>query len=489
MSEFELKFQVPPGQADAVAAAVRRDAVQEQRLQARYFDTRDAALAARGVVVRLRKEGSDWVQTAKAPGANAFDRLEHEVPLTEGDRLEPDLARHRGHPVADCLRKALGDHAAPLECFLETDVTRVSRVVSAGDSEVEIAFDRGELRAQERSVPVLEIEFERKQGSTAALVELASRWSEAHGLWLDPLSKSAAGRRLAQGITQPPAVHAADPRLQVRSTTGFAAAVLRAGLDQALANARELAAGCGNDGHVHQLRVGLRRLRTVLRELADVGELANLREHVEPALRDLFQVLGRHRDRATLVPALQREVIAAGGPALHWQPELPDVAAAVRAPAVQSAWLQLLAAAHRLEQVPPDASDPLKAARSLLRKRLHKLHARMLHDGRAFARLDEHARHTVRKRLKRLRYLAELSQPLFEADAIAGFVADLKALQDALGLYQDEVVGRELFRERAAQDPAAWFAVGWLTGREAQLARACAKACRRAARAKPFWES
>lgn len=198
-------------------------------------------------------------------------------------------------------------------------------------------------------------------------------------------------------------------------------------------------------------------------------------------------MLGQHRDRSTLVPAPEREVLAAGGPQTGWQPELPDIGAAVRVSSVESAWLHLLAGAHRLECVPASSSVPLKAARKLLRKRLGKLHERLLRDGRDFAQLDEHARHTVRKRLKRLRYLAELSPPLFEADAVQGFVRELKELQDALGLYQDEVIGRDLFRDRAAQDPAAWFAVGWFTGREALLARRCAKACRRAAKAEGFW--
>lgn len=488
MPEFELKFQVPVQNADAVAARLRRGAVREQRLQARYYDTSDAALANRGVVLRLRKEGGLWVQAAKAPGSNAFERLEHEVPLDEGAILEADPGRHGKHPVAKCLREAVGNDSVPLECFVETDVTRLSRVVRTGKSAVEIALDRGELRSGEMNRPVLEIEFELKEGSAAALVELAGRWCEEHGLWLDPLSKSAAGRRLAQGVTQPPPAHSGDPRLQVRTMTGFAAAVLRAGLDQAVANARDLAAGIGSDEHVHQLRVGLRRLRTVLRELDSVGEVAALREQVELPLQELFRVLGQHRDRSTLVPALECEVLAAGGPQVRWQPELPDIGAAVRESSVQSAWLQLLAAAHRLELVPAQSSPPLKAARELLRKRLRKLHERLLRDGCDFAQQEEHTRHTVRKRLKRLRYLAELSQPLFDADAIHGFVRELKELQDALGLYQDEVTGRELFRDRAAQDPAAWFAVGWLTGREALLARQCAKACRRAAKAKVFWE-
>ena len=139
MPEFELKFQVPSGRVDAVAAAVRRGAVEEQRLQARYFDTREQALAAKHVALRLRKEGRRWVQTAKAPGAHAFERLEHEVPLPPGAAPQLDLARHTGEPVGDCLREALGGNPAALECYLETDITRLSRTVTAGGSSVDEA--------------------------------------------------------------------------------------------------------------------------------------------------------------------------------------------------------------------------------------------------------------------------------------------------------------------------------------------------------------
>jgi hypothetical protein len=64
----------------------------------------------------------------------------------------------------------------------------------------------------------------------------------------------------------------------------------------------------------------------------------------------------------------------------------------------------------------------------------------------------------------------------------------LKDLQDALGLYQDTITGRQLFEERAASDPAAWFGAGWLAAEAEVLASQCAKACRRATRkAQPFW--
>jgi len=81
MTEFELKLEIPPARFKGVKAAVQRGQAAQQRLLARYFDTPDHLLAAQGVVVRLRKEGRQWVQTAKAPGSRTLERLEHNVAL------------------------------------------------------------------------------------------------------------------------------------------------------------------------------------------------------------------------------------------------------------------------------------------------------------------------------------------------------------------------------------------------------------------------
>ena len=54
-----------------------------------------------------------------------------------------------------------------------------------------------------------------------------------------------------------------------RDATGaqIVVAVLQSCLNQILPNASELAAASGDSEHIHQLRVGIRRLRTALREL------------------------------------------------------------------------------------------------------------------------------------------------------------------------------------------------------------------------------
>ncbi|RZJ48557.1 MAG: CYTH domain-containing protein, partial [Acidovorax sp.] len=77
--EIEFKFCIPPAQLAAVTAAVRRGRHTPIRMEARYFDTPDAALSSRGIALRLRREGDRWVQTVKALGEGPLDRHEHNV--------------------------------------------------------------------------------------------------------------------------------------------------------------------------------------------------------------------------------------------------------------------------------------------------------------------------------------------------------------------------------------------------------------------------
>ena len=484
MTEFELKFQIPPGRAAAVEAAVQRGAVQRTHLRARYFDTPDEALARNGLVLRVRQEGREHVQTAKGRGPSEFERLEHNVPLAKAAAPDPSL--HAAHPVGKALRRALDGHAEDLRPVFETDIVRRSRVLQAAGTAVEIALDQGRIRADGASVPVLELEFELKEGSPAALVEVAQRWCEEHQLWLDPLTKAQAGWRLAHKESAPAAV-SARPVEAADSRTALLASILDAGVQQVLGNARELAAGSGGDEHVHQLRVGLRRVRTALRDLQDWSPLVPpVEADVAAALQACFAVLGEHRDRSTLLPVLRGELEAVQAPLAAWDAPLPDLAAAVRDPAFQQALLKIVALVQELLAVDDDGS--LKAARKSAGERLQKLHRKALRAGHDFTRLAEAERHRVRKRLKRLRYLGELVRPLFDGDAVDAYVKSLKDLQDALGAYQDVVAGKRMFAEHAALDARAWFGAGWLAAREEDLARDCEEACRHTKKkALRFW--
>ncbi len=164
MQELELKLEVAPERREKVAQAFAE--VRRQRLAARYFDTAEQDLARHGVVVRLRKEGARWVQTAKAGAGHALERLEHsvELPALPGQAMPAlDLARHDHTPLARRLRKALGlrrsEPYPPLLAGYETEVQRQAIEVRAARSTVEIAFDRGRAVAGEREAAICELEF------------------------------------------------------------------------------------------------------------------------------------------------------------------------------------------------------------------------------------------------------------------------------------------------------------------------------------------
>jgi inorganic triphosphatase YgiF len=87
--EIEFKFCIPPERLAAVQAAARRGTHAHIRMEARYFDTPDAALSSRGIAFRLRREGDQWVQTVKALGNGPLDREEHNVDPGPSPRHRP----------------------------------------------------------------------------------------------------------------------------------------------------------------------------------------------------------------------------------------------------------------------------------------------------------------------------------------------------------------------------------------------------------------
>lgn len=496
MTEFELKFEIPPARLASVEAALRRGMTRTQRLRARYFDTADGALAAQGVVLRLRKEGRQWVQTAKAPGSRPLERLEHNVALGANAAAMPDLARHSGTPVGECIRQALslkpGETFPGLALVYTTDIVRLTRLVRVRGALVELALDRGRIAVGNKTLPVSELELELKQGQPAGAVALASNWCLKHGLWLNSVSKSMKGQRLAAGQDFGTAVSATPPRFpRHASSRDVAAAVLAACLDQVLANASDVAGGCTGEEHIHQLRVGLRRLRTALKELGTLaGDWGGQGDKWEAPLATVFRELGLHRDRDYLLHKLQGQIEAAGGPPLDWHDgmgALPSAAESVRAPAFQQALLGLVGFAHAASS--EDAGEPEdKSPKKALRKRLAKLHKQVRALGQQFTTLPEPEQHALRKRLKRLRYLAEFAQPLFSARKSEAYLAALKPLQDALGIYHDEVAALRAWQGLSGHDPRALFGAGWLSARREMHVQSCQQACDGFARlARPFW--
>jgi inorganic triphosphatase YgiF len=490
MTEVELKFQVPPDARNALRDAVMARQPTRIHLRARYFDRADGTLARSGISLRLRLEDGVWVQTLKAPARGAADRQEHEVQLDTAASAEPDLdiARHAGTEAGARLLSALGsEKATGLQESHRTDVVRHALLLRTRHGIVELALDTGHIEAAGRSRPVHEIEFELKRGSPADVVTAALPWVRRHGLWLDAVSKGERGHLLAQGRAHADAARAASPKTVPEAPEALAREVVTACLGQILRNASEVAGGSGDPDHVHQLRVGLRRLRTALQELAPLD--ACLDPEWEAPLVDAFRELGRHRDQTLLDTGTGKALVDAGAPRVKQAAAATpavDPAAVVKAWPLQDTLLALLA--YTLTPPGPVATAFEGDAIDAISTRLDALQRKLRKSAKRFTTMSVDDQHSVRKRLKRLRYLSEFIAPAFRNAKVSDFFDHLKPAQDALGEHNDEASALVHFQSRTSDDPHAWFAVGWLTARQARSAEKAAKVLQAAGRAEPFWQ-
>ena len=504
MSETELKLIVDPARSAAVASALRRLPAKTRSIESRYFDTVDRRLAEAGLSLRLRKTGRAWEQTLKAPGANAAEREEDTVGRPgrwDATGPPPEPALHARTNAGERLLALLnrGERAtAALRPAYASVVVRRSAEIDVGDARVEVAFDRGSIRAGAASEPLCEVEYELLSGDHGALVRLARAGVLAHGMCLSTVSKAARGDRLARGDAGDPAVKARAPRIE-DSMSGpvLMRAIVQACLDQILGNASEIAAGYVSDELIHELRVGLRRLRTASRELGALDP--SIHRGWQTSLTAAFRALGDYRDRTAVAATLQSRLAAAGSPAPSISAptsDLPDPAGIVRGESFQCALLDVLALV--IERPRDDnGSDPGRgdnasrgpeAASIHIGSRLDKLHRRLARGAKTFERSGASERHAVRKRLKRLRYVAELVAPLYKAGEVKRYLDKLKPAQDELGAYVDLVVSSQMARDAAVGgDAPQWFNAGWLVAQLRDSVERCKRALDRAAKAKPFW--
>jgi len=545
MAEQELKLHVPKEARAGVEKDLLRGKVTRLRLQAFYFDTPDRDLVRAKIALRLRREGEQWVQTLKMPGENALSRIE-----INHDRPSPDLdlSVYAAEPFAAVLAK----HAQTLSICYETDVQRIFRQTRTDLGVVEIALDTGLLRAGSVELPISEIEFELKRGQLAAVFALGKKWQQAHGLILDARSKSERGDRLAllnaelktiseqkqerqessrrQAIAQFWAARTAEnislhPKIQAQAAL---AAVSAECLDQIIRNAAVLAEvdtadiyQAGGADHVHQLRVGIRRLRSAWSFFNGIAVLPS--EELRSEIKLHFAKLGGTRDDDVLKETLLPVLNAAGQPPLilddgqtptdtenvtltrPFQSWLLDMLAWTVLPAVTVAQEQN-APTESIEQVATQvaalAAQPVAAEvtaatiikvqkpltlKDALVKKLKKWHRRLLQDGLQFDQLEIEPRHELRKLGKKLRYALQFTESLLPTARLKTYRKQLAAVQDILGEMNDLAVARDRFIGLRDTQPSAWFACGWITSRLDALTQDACAAFKQLSRTETFW--
>ncbi len=245
---------------------------------------------------------------------------------------------------------------------------------------------------------------------------------------------------------------------------------------------------------LHDLRVSVRRSRSVQRELKTVFAPEPL-AHFRAEFRWLQQITGEARDldvyvldfgvMCAFVPEAVRTDLAPLLDVLrrHREAAHVEMARTLRSSRSRRALRDWAAFLEELVEQPlidrPGATRPID---ELAAERIRKVYRQMVRMGRAIGPESPATDyHELRKKGKELRYLLELfGAPLFPSDVVKPMVKALKSVQDVLGRHQDrevQVARLRAMRDEVAADPggpAALMAMGILVehlGRDERRAR------------------
>ncbi|MXO99154.1 CHAD domain-containing protein [Altererythrobacter xixiisoli] len=446
MQEVELKLELAPDDADALAAAgLFAGDPQVIHQQATYYDTPDHALAKAGFSLRIRHDGTARTQTIKAGGTTAglFVRSEWEMPVSDDVPVLDD---------ATPLPAMFGDVLAKI---IPLFTVENQRQIWLQDG-IEIALDRGRVLAGDREATVCEVELEHKEGDPAALFALARRIAASVPVAPGVLTKAERGYRLinaapsptkAQRVVLTPGISAGE------AFTVIAQACLRQfGLNAPLVIDHQ-------DGvALHQARVALRRLRSALTIFKPI--LGDRREPISRHLRWLAGELGKARDLDVLIgrttdDTLRDRLITARAEAYV------VASAAILSQRTRSLMIDLVEWIALGAWQGSTAEDDLRhmPAREFAAGTLDRLRRKVKRGGRNLADLADEPRHDLRKSAKKLRYAAEFFAGLYdrkkERRRRKRFISALADLQDELGALNDIAAAPQVLRSLGLESEAS----------------------------------
>jgi inorganic triphosphatase YgiF len=514
-TEVELKLSVSPGALrDAMKlpwlGKLAGGPFKPQMLTSVYFDTGKFKLRDNGLTLRIRTDGKKRLQTIKAdntPSASGRAEWENEVA-----RRKPDLKIAKKTGLKPLLTRKL-KRKRSLRPVFETSVKRTIMPLHIGKSDLEVAFDRGQIKAGGLRASVSEIELELKRGDRSDLARVAERIRRSIPVAYGARTKSERGYALSAG-GRSAAVDAKPIALKAGTVTGEAFTVIGLACLHHLA-ANEDAVRRGASEGVHQMRVGLRRLRAAISLFKNMLQDRES-EDIKARLKWLTEQLAAARDLDVLV----EEGVA---PLCSASPDMPEMKVLEsdlkerRAEGFEKA--KALVGSERYRRIVLDVAlwlingewfrdkdalaavrraQPIEAfARNVVSARTRKIIKRcaMMKD------IDAQARHKLRIAVKKLRYATDFFARLFDRPktkkARTRFERELKALQSALGKLNDIHVHQRLARNyaqagsRSKKQPQKAFAIGVLSGREQSGARnwmaAAIKAGKAPAKSDRFW--
>lgn len=487
--ETELKLLLDPAHTKALARhpLLARHALAAPRTKDQtgvYFDTDDNDFRNNDAGLRVRRTGGEFIQTLKAGGGVSGGLHQRNEWESQVAGEQPDLSiLHEMVPAEAAWRDALLCPAAAerIRPIFATHIKRTLWDLKLDDgSEVEFVLDQGTVEHELSNVAVCEIELELKSGSPLALFDFALALMQDIPLRIGTQSKAQRGYALyhqAARDSRPPSSSSKAKPLHLSKKMALEqafAAIVGNCIEQVQAN--DIADGDPQDvERLHQMRVGVRRLRSAFTLFRDVIPLP---DELMGEFEWLSERIGAARDWDVLAGA----TLAA----------LPlDQAGAINLKAVRDAARKEAAAMHKgavaavastrytalvlqfgrwmlgrqwregmgQEQLESLSQSLSRFAREMLRhdeKRMKKRGRKMEEDARS--------RHRTRIAAKKMRYDTEFFQALYGEKSSRPYLKALSRLQDQLGMQNDISVADGLLEELQKKHPALAASVAYARG-------------------------
>lgn len=485
--EIELKLLIDEHDIEkleklSVLEAVTVSSHMPQQLKNVYFDTMDFDLRHAGAGLRVRQIDERYIQTLKAGGSVTAGLHQNEEWETDVAGNKPDIAALReaigwNSTYSGLLASAtLSDRLQPI---FTSDVTRTIRQLRlpTGD-EIEMAIDRGTIEHEQSKEVICEVELELKSGVPARLYAFALQLLEHVPMRIGTLSKAARGYAL-RIPEKKKIVKASKLRLSPSMTVEEAfESVIENCMEQVHGNEQGVIHGSDPES-VHQMRVGLRRLRSALDLFSDAIECPKV---IQDDFKWLASELGAARDWEVLANSTLKQIESvvpqdieinelkrvALEYARHYRENAAKALNTPRHAGLELRFAEWMAGKHWRSPLNKQSESLVnQPLRKFAKQALKKGENRLLKRGERLQDNDPDLRHRARIAGKKVRYTTEFFQSLYPHERVKAFVSRLSDLQEELGWLNDAAVAIERLKQvqyadRDVADTAA-FIRGYLS--------------------------
>lgn len=442
-----------------------------QVLDAHYFDTNTYCLQQEKLAYRIRREGGQWVATIKDGGLSSgglHERQEWNVIVSDA---QPDISVFEGTDIGQRLLDLVGDQR--LEPIVITKFERRTLdVIMPDGSQIEVAADQGIIVAGAKNAPILEVELELKNGNPGALLQLGGALAREFPLLPEPDSKFYRGLLLAGLATVPPQQAAKFKIDKHKPAVEGLETILVQLIGQFLVAQQAFLADSTQPEQIHELRIALRRLRSLLEFYGPLFDYEQYKYH-QAELRKLGQMLGELREIDVAYAAwqgcnggqflsLKRKINLGSMLAKLRLAEAEKVYASLHAglttPLLLDLWAMLT------EDQSQSSTEHQRTFGEYSVSRLSSWLQTVAKQGKTIDWTDLENVHKLRLQIKKIRYASEVLEPvLYDASQL---IVRLETLQNTLGLLSDADSTNRLLKQllKTNSNKGLHFEVGMVMG-------------------------